>query len=261
MTGAVATPRYSNDDFETASVRSAAPSYGKSTKTASILDAASKSSAIWHEISLADLFTAPVSEAPSYHSTNPFPETLPSYTPPARNHAVVRSSMIPSSSGTSTPTARQQTIGLPPVPAAPLRSQPNLNNFRIATWSSVSSNPAARHYQNVANRRLTAQRDPVDSLRRVMTDVSEQAQERYTSRPLEDPYLVGEVAASRARRERVARETGDDILIREDRQWDWFLARMKDSDERQRSWTSYRREQDAGSRKKLFRRMGGRRLL
>ncbi|KAI1025627.1 hypothetical protein LB503_006796 [Fusarium chuoi] len=27
MTGALATPRYSNDDFETASIRSAAPSY------------------------------------------------------------------------------------------------------------------------------------------------------------------------------------------------------------------------------------------
>lgn len=36
MTGAIATPRYSNDDFETASVRSAAPSYGESTKIASI---------------------------------------------------------------------------------------------------------------------------------------------------------------------------------------------------------------------------------
>jgi hypothetical protein len=231
MTGALSTPRYSNDDFETASIRSTAPSY--------------------------------VSEAPSYHSINPYPESLPSYTPPVRTHAVVRSSLVPSSSGTSTPTSRQQTIGLPPVPAAPLRSQPNLNNFRIATWSSVSSNPNARHYQNVANRRLTAttHRDPVDSLRRVMTDITEQDQERYVTRPLEDPYLVGEEAAARTRRERLARESGEDILIREDRQWDWFLARMKDSDERQRSWTSYRREQDAGSRKKLFRRMGGRRLL
>ncbi|KAI1069724.1 hypothetical protein NW752_011365 [Fusarium irregulare] len=229
MTGAVATPRYSNDDFETASIRSAAPSY--------------------------------VSEAPSYHSINPYPETLPSYTPPVRPQAAVRSSMIPSSSGASTPTARQQTIGLPPVPAAPLRSQPNLNNFRIATWSSVSSNPAARHYQNVANRRLTAQRDHVGSLRRVMTDISEQEQERPVSRPLEDPYLVGEVAATRARQERVARETGEDVLIREDRHWDWFLARMKDSDDRQRSWASYRRDAEVGGRKKLFRRMGGRRLL
>jgi hypothetical protein len=186
----------------------------------------------WHETSLADLFfAASVSEAPSYHSINPYPESLPSYTPPVRTHAVVRSSLVPSSSGTSTPTSRQQTIGLPPVPAAPLRSQPNLNNFRIATWSSVSSNPAARHYQNVANRRLTAttQRDPVDSLRRVMTDITEQDQERYVTRPLEDPYLVGEEAAARTRRERLARESGEDILIREDRQWDWFLGELNNN--------------------------------
>lgn len=43
-------------------------------------------------------------------------------------------------------------------------------------------------------------------------------------RPLEDPYLVGEVAAARARRERLARENGDDVLHREDRRWDWFLG-------------------------------------
>ena len=46
-------------------------------------------------------------------------------------------------------------------------------------------------------------------------------------RPLEDPYLVGEVAAAKARRERIARETGEDILIQEDRQWDWLLSKSK----------------------------------
>lgn len=44
------------------------------------------------------------------------------------------------------------------------------------------------------------------------------------SRPLEDPYLVGEQAAAQARRERVSRETGDDILIKEDKHWDFFLG-------------------------------------
>lgn len=43
-------------------------------------------------------------------------------------------------------------------------------------------------------------------------------------RPLEDPYLVGERAAAQARRERLNRENGDDILIREDQQWDWLLS-------------------------------------
>ncbi|KAK4148637.1 hypothetical protein C8A00DRAFT_38791, partial [Chaetomidium leptoderma] len=43
----------SSDSFETASIRSAAPSY--------------------------------TSDAPSYHSTNPHPEQLPAYSPPARS--------------------------------------------------------------------------------------------------------------------------------------------------------------------------------
>lgn len=44
------------------------------------------------------------------------------------------------------------------------------------------------------------------------------------ARPLEDPYLVGEQAAAEARRERLSRETGEDLLQREDRQWDWLLS-------------------------------------
>lgn len=43
-------------------------------------------------------------------------------------------------------------------------------------------------------------------------------------RPLEDPYLVGEEAAARARNERLARKHGEDVLIREDRRWDWWLG-------------------------------------
>lgn len=46
-------------------------------------------------------------------------------------------------------------------------------------------------------------------------------------RPLEDPYLVGETAARRARAERTARESnahGEETLHREDRRWDWFLG-------------------------------------
>lgn len=126
------------------------------------------------------------------------------------------------------------------MPSGPVRGVPNLNNFRVATWSTVTSNPTARQYQRVAQRRMNAQRDPVDSLRRAMSAVSvaedqpqaqaqshSQSQESLEtpSRPLEDPYLVGEVAAARARQERIAREHGDDILVREDRQWDWFLGK------------------------------------
>lgn len=65
----------------------------------------------------------------------------------------------------------------------------------------------------------------LDSLRRATLERIEE-EERNRIRPLEDPYLVGEEAAARARRERLARESGDDILIREDRRWDWFLGKL-----------------------------------
>lgn len=68
----------------------------------------------------------------------------------------------------------------------------------------------------------------MDSLRRAMSDRTlEFLQEESTPtiRPLEDPHLVGEEAAARARRDRLARESGDDILVREDRQWDCFLGK------------------------------------
>lgn len=116
--------------------------------------------------------------------------------------------------------------------------------------------------QRVAQRRVSAQRYPVDTMRRsrTLTDDLQDHSEPIT-RPLEDPHLVGEVAATQARNERLARETGNDILVREDRQWDWFLAQMRDWDERDRSWTRFRREAEMSSRKKLLRRIGGRRLM
>ncbi|KAK7422332.1 hypothetical protein QQZ08_009554 [Neonectria magnoliae] len=259
MTGAIATPRYSAEDFETASIRSTAPSYVSGHQLP-------VETAFRHETTVTDFRPTPaVSEAPSYHSVAPYPEAVPPYSPPNNRSDVSGSttSLLPRS-GTSTP--RQQTIGLPPVPSAPLRSVPNLNNFRIATWSSVSSNPNARQYQRVAQRRASAQ-PTTDSLRRVASErvVEEPSQpperNESLSRPLEDPYLVGEVAAARARQDRLARESGDDILIREDRQWDWWLSRMKDCDERDRSFTRFRREAEVSSRKKLLRRIGGRRLM
>jgi hypothetical protein len=112
-------------------------------------------------------------------------------------------------------------------------------------------------------------------------------EERNRVRLLEDPYLVGEEAAARARADRVARETspenGDEILIREDRRWDRFLgesflffcwvkvrlmidipifrcvtAQMKDREERERSWKRFRREADKRSNSRLAFRIGAR---
>ncbi|CAK7206796.1 hypothetical protein SEUCBS139899_009602 [Sporothrix eucalyptigena] len=74
-------------------------------------------------------------------------------------------------------------------------------------------------------------------------------------RPLEDPYLVGETAARRARAERLARENlahGEDALHREDRRWDWFLGQVKNRHGSGR----LRRRMDVSS----FRHLHGRRV-
>ncbi|ORY67633.1 uncharacterized protein BCR38DRAFT_161529 [Pseudomassariella vexata] len=212
--------RLSIEDFETASIRSAAPSY--------------------------------VSEAPSYHSTIPQNEHAPAYTPRQTPNSTPRTStptisnspasLLPTLPSVSTTSAFTPGAGLPRIPSPPRRlgisssssssaSIPQLSEFRnIPSWRSAhTNNPTARHYQNVAHRRATAASTSKSTaqvqgaMRAVLGRLTED-EERNRLRPLEDPYLVGEEAAARARRERLARENGDGILIREDRRWDWFLG-------------------------------------
>ncbi|KAI0112970.1 hypothetical protein F4814DRAFT_449418 [Daldinia grandis] len=202
----------SADDFETASIRSAAPSY--------------------------------MSEAPSYHSTIPTNENVPEYTPPEPRGSPLSSpprytSMLNPS---PTPTPMTSTFapgaGLPRIPSPRRRSEvPHLGHFQVPSWSSMSSNPTARHYQRVAHRRVSAANGShwggVESALRSAVQRANAAAavddaDPYKVRPLEDPYLVGEEAAAKARSERLARQNGDDVLIREDRHWDWFLGRFID---------------------------------
>ncbi|KAG7117630.1 hypothetical protein HYQ44_006255 [Verticillium longisporum] len=79
-------------------------------------------------------------------------------------------------------------------------------------------------------------------------------------RHLEDPHLVGEVAAAEAKRKRLARERGNDILAAEDRQWNFFLAQMGDIEERDRSLPRTRRSPEPVQRRKPARRLAGRLL-
>ncbi|KAL2130782.1 hypothetical protein VTI74DRAFT_5943 [Chaetomium olivicolor] len=97
-------------------------------------------------------------------------------------------------------------------------------------------------------------------MRRVMLERIEEEERQNRVRPLEDPYLVGEEAARRARMERLAREggNGEDVLVREDRRWDWFLAQLKDHEERERSWKRFRRDMDRRSSGRLAFRIGAR---
>ncbi|PHH85727.1 hypothetical protein CDD83_11250 [Cordyceps sp. RAO-2017] len=202
-----------------------------------------------------------LSDAPSYHSSIHYTDSAPAYAP--------RAGPAPRATrpATASPT-RPQTIGLPPVPPLPPQSFVALQHFRLPTWSANNA-PAARHYRNVAERRITDGRYGASDapLRRYATADHLSGHDQPLPpaspllRPLEDPYLVGEVAAAQARSQRLARESGDDILIREDRQWDWMLAHMKDWDKQPRSWpTKFRRDVDTGHRKKLLHRIGGRLL-
>ncbi|KAI1212775.1 uncharacterized protein F4807DRAFT_349085 [Annulohypoxylon truncatum] len=248
--------RLSAEDFETASIRSAAPSY--------------------------------ISEAPSYHSTLPTNESVPEYTPrePATTSAVpsppryaASSSMLNLSSSTPTPTPMTSTFapgaGLPRIPS-PRRDAPRLSHFQIPSWSSMASNPTARHYQRVAHRRVSAAANGgrwgggggVESALRSAVErinanaaaaaaaaaAADDADDPDKVRPLEDPYLVGEEAAARARRERLARQNGDEVLYREERRWDWFLGQTRDWDERNRSWGAFSTTID--NRGRLARRFG-----
>lgn len=218
MTAIMMASRFGVEDFETASIRSAAPSY--------------------------------VSEVPSYHSTitQGHTEAIPAYTP-----RTTPSASAPGVARTQ-PMPRRQTIGLPPVPAARPAAVPSLHNFRVPSWSANNA-LASRHYHNVAQRRVVDGRyaDKRNTTDRTAEHIDEVRDEL---RPLEDPYLVGEEAAAQARRERLARENGDDILIREDRRWDFLLVQMKDWDERERSWNKFRREVNHGRGKRLLNRLG-----
>ncbi|CAK7566846.1 MAG: hypothetical protein SEPTF4163_004800 [Sporothrix epigloea] len=274
------------DDFETASIRSAAPSYR--------------------------------SEAPTLHYTVPNTRgssLLPPYTaPPAgsaeralavsgRNAAAARR-VSPASAASGTAAG---SVFVMPSQMNNVRrddSVPDLSRFQMPAWSTISTSPNARLYHSVALRRVAAAEHAsataeVGNLLRRLAVLEQMREEEAAAvrrmeranasraaaannangsssrgrgsnnsssgsnsgsssgsnsnssssnnvntsnavgrpstgsgsfRPMEDPYLVGETAARRARAERLTRESlahGEDALHREDRRWDWFLGQVK----------------------------------
>ncbi|KAK3355365.1 hypothetical protein B0H65DRAFT_45452 [Neurospora tetraspora] len=161
------------------------------------------------------------------------------------------------STNSSSPPPR---VGLPPVPSGPppRTDFPVLGDFRIPSLSSMSSNPNLRQYQNVAQRRAAANASTtnLDGLRRALDRIEEERNNNNPSnnvaRPLEDPYLVGEVAAAKARRERLARENGD-ILVQENHRWDEFLNLMREQEERKPGWRRFRKNVETRTSKLPFR--------
>lgn len=137
---------------------------------------------------------------------------------------------------------------------------PSLSNFRIPT---LAANPSARHYVRVAQRRAQAAAAAADAglAMRMLLDRVEEEGAASRFRPLEDPYLVGEDEARRARERRLARngDDGGETMEHESRRWDWFLNQTREWDGRDRRANSpgsiisgTRRERKPRGRLSLF---------
>jgi hypothetical protein len=175
-----------------------------------------------------------VSEAPSYHSATSYHqhEPVPAYTPREPRARSNTSSQTNSNSSrahsSSAPANQPAQHGLPPVTSTPQVGLPSIHSFRIPRWSTYTA-PPSRQLHSVVERRVNASLEATSAAaaaahRRAMSG-AQPSSPGPISRPLEDPYLVGEEAASRAKQERLARErAGDDVLVRENQHWDWLLG-------------------------------------
>lgn len=227
-------PLYSRNDPDAASIRSAAPSY--------------------------------VSDTPTYQSYH----TPTSLLPPLSPNQQVRGLPAPRYAP-----GFQNRAGLGSI------SDINANNFNIGSWSSTRTSNNSKQYSAVARRRANqAQADtqtilnslsavppplersgtgnsPTSSTTNVNTYPVQVGSSSEPVNPLEDPYLVGEEAAGRARAQRVYREMclrGEETSRYESRSWDFMCGQMADWEERQKSWNGFRK--NVGRTRLLGRRLG-----
>ncbi|KAF2836158.1 hypothetical protein M501DRAFT_1019360, partial [Patellaria atrata CBS 101060] len=233
------------EDPETASILSSAPSY--------------------------------VSEAPTYTSRRTSSVLNPPAAPMTQHHPNHTSPNL-----TSRGPPRQ---GLPAANYAPgftNRAHGSVGEieahmYNISHWSSITTSANSRQYHAVARRRvnqatttssspsntaallnsLTSPAAPVPSLPSSPSSSDPQTRsgtsqnalqsvsEEHPSNPLEDPYLVGEQAAKRARQQRIYREMclrGDQAVRNESKAWDFMVGQMEDWEERERAWRRFRGE-------------------
>lgn len=213
------------------------------------------------------------SAAPSYVSDTP---TYISYRTPR--------SLLPPLS------PNQQIRGLPAAQYAPgfqnraHGSMSDINNYNlnVGSWSTARTSANSRQYEAVARRRANQAANTTSILNSLSavppttssgtntnsnspnassTNVSAYPVQVGSSsapfNPLEDPYLVGEEAARRARQQRVYREMclqGKETARYENRSWDFMWSQMTDWEEREKSWTNFRNR--VGQTKLLGRRLG-----
>lgn len=145
----------------------------------------------------------------------------------------------------------------PPVPTPIMTASGSAASAMIAEISESS----ARIYPTAS----PAQTNPQRASARASTQASSSSSASPATveapiSPLEDPALVGEVAAARARSSRLYRETAMrdplEALRNENKGWDFMLHQMKDWEERGQSWTNFRKEASCGKRMKLAKRIG-----
>jgi hypothetical protein len=211
------------------------------------------------------------SAAPSYLSDTP---TYTSYRTP-------RSLLPPLSPD-------QQVRGLPAAQYAPgyqsraHGSTLDINNYNlnVGSWSTSRTSANSRQYEAVARRRanqVTNTTSILNSLSAVPPTIASGSNTSSFSprasatqlsaypvhqaaeplNPLEDPYLVGEEAARKARQQRVYRQMclrGKETAKVENRSWDFMWTQMSDWEEREKSWTNFRHR--VGQTKLLGRRLG-----
>lgn len=225
------------------------------------------------------------SEAPTYHSRRPsVPESeteLPAYTPRTRtstNDAAARRQ--PNQNN------QPERIGLPALRYAPGFTARPLNGldvhaYNISAWNSINTAHSNRQVHAVARRRASHAVSSAHSMLNPLSAVPPPAHSTSPTRsrsptstvsasappstprapqpllPHEDPDLVGEMAASRARNARLYRERclrGEERFRHEGRSWDFMLAQMSDWEERQRSWKTFK--EPVGKARSLARRIG-----
>ncbi|KIH87686.1 hypothetical protein SPBR_04991 [Sporothrix brasiliensis 5110] len=263
------------EDFETASIRSAAPSYSSEAPTLHYTVPNSGYSSLLPPYTAPPVGSAERVAAPPRHRSVPALQSHSANTVAARRGGSASAASATDAGTVFALPARMDNVRRDDIP--------DLSRFRVPSWSTISTSPNARLYHSVALRRVAAAEHAsaaaeIGGLMRRLAVLERMEQEEAAAsrrmaaaaahrnasagngnaggsasnnrsgngggnnaigrlstsngsfRPLEDPYLVGETAARRARAERMARENnthGEEALHREDRRWDWFLGQIK----------------------------------
>ncbi len=177
-------------EAETASIRSAAPSY--------------------------------ISDALTYVSTIPSPATSAS----SRTNSL-RSSYQSSLSPPyfRNPNLHPRANSTPSLDAfrMPAWSRTQASNPTARHYHSVAIRRASALTIQEQSTLLVAALNGEDGIAQIKKRMEDEEREREM-RTNEDPYLVGEEAAEANRQERLKRENGWNVLEKEDKRWDWLLG-------------------------------------